>query len=161
MSAQSTISRENIKMSSEGAGNYLEIKNTTAEKILVYGPPRATDGGNYDTSWYVLHPGAATPKSWECRGFFVPKDRSFSSESGSTAQGPVAIKYNTGKSITLTSTGSQYIAKGNTDDGTFHQSEINWPIPDFSCEDCQCMNKPRYEILTDQQLMKQNYEYGV
>ena len=159
MSAQSTISREKINQNYNTTSNYCTITNSTAEQILVYGPPKATDGGKYDTSWYVLHAGKTTPKGWECYGFFVPNDRSFSSESGSDIQGPVAIKYGPGKSVTLTSSQNKYISKGDNSDSVFHQSEINWSIPDFSCEDCQKMNKLRYEIDSDLNVMKQNKDY--
>ncbi|MDD7794162.1 hypothetical protein [Clostridium sp. 'White wine YQ'] len=159
MSAQSTISREKTNVGHNTTSNYCTITNSTSEQILVYGPPKATDGGKYDTSWYVLHTGKTTPQGWECFGFFVPKDRSFSNESDSTIEGPVAIKYSGGKSITLTSSQNKYIAKGANYDGVFHQSEINWSIPDFSCEDCQAMNKLRYEIDSDLNVMKQNKDY--
>jgi hypothetical protein len=146
MTIQGTISREEAKEKLERTGQYVEITNSTSEKILVYGPPRETDGGKYDTSWYVLHPNQTTPAWWECDGWFVPTDRSFKSEKGKTAKGPVAIKYNPGKAITITKERDQYIVSGDSDDGIFHASEINWSIPDFSVEDCQDMVRLMYQI---------------
>ena len=146
MSTQSDISREKANEQRRHNGNYIEITNSTSEKILVYGPPRATDGGRYDTSWQVLNQGATTPKLWECNVLFIPSDRSFRSVSDGTVQGPAAIKYNPEKSVNLTISGSEYLAKGDPSDGIFHRSEINWSIPSFNSEDCQVMSKPRYEI---------------
>lgn len=134
----------NERISSDGLSAI--ITNSTPENIIVYGPKRATDAGNYDKSWYILHPGETTPSKWEFEGVFVPKDRKFGQENAEVMQGPVAVKYEVSKSVTITKEGDQYLENGEHNVGVFHESEINWPIPNFNAEKCQKMSKHAYEI---------------
>lgn len=134
----------NGRMSDEGLSAI--ITNSTAENIIVYGPKRATDGGNYDKSWYVLHPGETTPDRWEFEGVFVPKDRKLEQGNTQPIQGPVAVKYPVSKSVTITQNGDQYLESGEHNIGVFNQAQINWPVPDFKAENCQKMTAHAYEI---------------
>lgn len=123
-----------------------KITNSTSENIIVYGPKRATDSGDYDKSWYVLHPGESTPSRWEFEGLFVPSDRKFGQEKAEAIQGPAAVKYPVAKSVTITKDGEQYLENGEHNLGVFHANEINWPVPNFSSEDCQKMSSAPYII---------------
>jgi hypothetical protein len=123
-----------------------KITNSTSENIIVYGPKRATDAGNYDKSWYVLHPGETTPSRWEFEGLFVPSDRKFGQEKAVVTQGPAAVRYAVAKAVTITKNGDQYLENGQHNDGVFHKSEINWPVPDFNAEDCQKMSSAPFVI---------------
>ncbi|MBC2581990.1 hypothetical protein [Clostridium sp. DJ247] len=134
----------NGKMTSEGLS--AKITNSTPENIIVYGPKRALDSGNYDKSWYILHPGETTPSRWEFEGLFVPKDRKFGQENAEAIQGPVAVRYPVSKSVTITKDGDQYLENGQHNDGIFHASEINWPVPDFDADHCQKMSKHAFQI---------------
>lgn len=122
------------------------IKNSTSEDFIIYGSRRETDGGNYDNSWYVLHPGETIPKDWQCDGLFVPKDRKFMQTNGETTQGPVAVKYGSVMPVTITQDGDQYIEKDTHNEGVFHKSEIDWDVPDFSAEYCQNISMAKYQI---------------
>jgi|GEM_PF-4939998 len=122
------------------------ITNSTSEILIVYGPRRETDGGNYDNSWYILHPGKTIPQNWQCDGLFIPKDRKFMQINGETMQGPVAVKYGSLMPVTITQDGDQYIEKDNSNEGVFHQSEIDWDVPDFKAEYCQNISMAKYQI---------------
>ena len=149
MSNQSTISPDEARQKFKEDSQYIRITNSTSEKILVYGPERATDGGRYATSWYVLHPGETTPGWWECGGFFVPNDRRFSQGSEVLVKGPIAVKYNKLKSVSITKEGDKYVENGDPNDGIFHRAEIDWSIPEFSARDCQEISLPKFEIPTE------------
>jgi hypothetical protein len=146
MAYQSTVSREEAKHKLERDLVYAKITNSTSEKIIVFGPKRETEGGDYKNSWYILHEGETTPVWWECDGIFVPNDRSFSRGTAGDIKGPIGVKYNKAKSVTITKEQDKYIEKGELNDGIFHPSEINWSIPNFSAEDCQKMTRALYEI---------------
>lgn len=122
------------------------ITNSTSETIIVYGPSRETDGGNYENSWYVLHSGKTIPENWQCDGLFIPKDRKFMQINGETVQGPVAVKYGNLMPVTITQDGDQYIEKENRNEGVFRESEINWDVPDFSAEYCKNISMAKYQI---------------
>lgn len=126
--------------------NGVVVTNSTSENVLVYGPARATDGGSFGTSWYVLHPGETTPRNGNFQGLYIPKDRNFVDVNGKTVQGPAAVRYSASKSVTITGSENQYLEKNQHNDGIYHSNEINWPIPDFSSADCQKMNKVSYEV---------------
>lgn len=134
----------NGRMSDEGLSAI--ITNSTTENIIVYGPKRATDSGNYDKSWYILHPGETTPDKWEFEGIFVPKDRKFEQENNYSIQGPVAVRYPVSKSVTITQNGDQYLENGEHNVGVFRQTEINWPVPEFNSENCKKMSSHMYQI---------------
>ena len=122
------------------------ITNSTSENFIVYGSRRETDGGTYDNSWYVLHPGKTIPKNWQCDGLYIPKDRKFTQTNGETMQGPVAVKYGSVTPVTIAQDGDQYIEKDNHNEGVFHKSEIDWDVPDFSAEYCQNISMEKYQI---------------
>lgn len=143
---QGVMTEKEYKQIKSSGSNGVVVTNSTSENVLVYGPARATDGGNYDTSWYILHPGKATPQNHNVQGLYIPKDRKFVDVNGKTVQGPAAVRYSASKSVTITSNENQYLEKNEHNDGVYHAAEINWPIPDFSSADCQKMNKVSYEI---------------
>ncbi|ABR33900.1 MULTISPECIES: hypothetical protein [Clostridium] len=122
------------------------ITNSTSETIIVYGPRRETDGGNYDNSWYVLHSGETIPSDWQCDGIFIPKDRKFMQMSDETIQGPVAVKFGSLMPVTIIQDGEVYIEKGSHNEGVFHKSEIDWDVPDFDAEYCQNISMAAYQI---------------
>jgi hypothetical protein len=122
------------------------ITNSTSETIIVYGARRDTEGGNYDNSWYVLHPGKTIPKNWQCDGLYIPKDRKFLPMNGETIQGPVAVKYGSLKPVTIAQDGDKYIEKDCQNEGIFHKSEIDWDVPDFTAEYCQNISMQAYQI---------------
>lgn len=136
-SAEQKLARKDLKA---------KITNSTSEIIIVYGSRRETEGGNYDNSWYVLHPGKTIPDNWECDGFFVPNDRTFRQENGETVNGPVAVKYGSSATVSITQNGNQYVANGTHNEGVFRPSEIDWSVPNFSAEYCQNISLPKYQI---------------
>ena len=139
------IKKEYKQIKSEDS-NGVVVTNSTSEDMLVYGPARAADGGNFVTSWYILHPGKATPRSGNFQGLYIPKDRNFVDSDGKTAQGPAAVRYSASKSVTITGSENQYLEKNQHNDGIYHSSEINWPIPDFSSADCHKISNVSYEV---------------
>lgn len=139
----SLIQQRNERMSEDSS---TIITNSTAENIIVYGSKRETDSGNYDKSWYILHPGETTPSNWGFEGIFVPKDRKLEQENNQPTQGPIAVKYPVSKSVTITQNGDEYLENGEHNIGIFHQTEINWPVPEFSSENCKNMTKHMYQI---------------
>jgi hypothetical protein len=143
---QDKLSKEEAMHKLERDLVYAKITNSTKEKIIVFGPKRETEGGDYKNSWYILEQGETTPVWWECDGVFIPNDRNFSSNSDNQIKGPLGVKYNKGKIITISQEGDKYIEKGDANDGVFKPSETNWAIPDFSSEDCQRMIRAMYEI---------------
>jgi hypothetical protein len=48
-----------------------QCTNQTDEHVIVYGPKHESARSIFDTSPYVLPPGATTPDSWDCEGFFL------------------------------------------------------------------------------------------
>jgi hypothetical protein len=134
------------KQKLEHKDNNALITNSTSETFIVYGPRRETDGGNYDNSWYVLHPDKTTPKNWQCDGLFIPKDRKFIQINGENIQGPVAVKYGSLMPVTIMQDGDKYIEKDNHNEGVFRLDEIDWDVPDFSAEYCQNISMAKYEI---------------
>ena len=122
------------------------ITNSTSETLIVYGPRRETDGGNYHNSWYVLHSGESVQQNWQCDGLFIPKDRNFVQLNGKTLQGPVAVKYGNLVSVKITQDGDKYLENDNHNEGVFHQSEINWDVPDFTADYCQNISMAKYQI---------------
>ncbi|WP_315073998.1 hypothetical protein [uncultured Clostridium sp.] len=122
------------------------IKNSTSETLIVYGPRRETDGGNYDNSWYVLHPGKTIPKDWQCDGLFIPKDRKFTQINGEIIQGPAAVRYGNLMPVTIAQDGDKYIEKDCHNEGVFRPNEIDWDVPDFSADYCQDISMAKYQI---------------
>lgn len=146
MNNQGVMSEQEHKNQTENDGEGAVITNSTSENIIVYGPTRATDSGNYDKSWYILHPGKTTPRNGEFQGLFIPKDRKFEQENGESIQGPVAVRYSAPKVVTISNDGYKYLEKEEHNDGVFNASEINWPVPDFSSDNCQKMTSTAYQI---------------
>jgi hypothetical protein len=52
-----------------------QCTNQTEEHLVVYGPKHERERSIFDTSPFVLPPGATTPDSWDCEGFLLPSDR--------------------------------------------------------------------------------------
>ncbi|AQR95229.1 hypothetical protein [Clostridium saccharoperbutylacetonicum] len=142
-SATMTIS---AKKKLENKDHNAIITNSTSETLVVFGPIRETEGGNYENSWYVLHPGKTTPGNWQCDGIYVPKDREFKQMNGQITQGPIAIKYGSLIPVTITQAGKQYSEKDHHNEGIFHSTEINWDIPNFTAEYCQNISMEKYQI---------------
>lgn len=142
-SATMTIS---AKHKLEHKDNNALINNSTSETLIVYGPRRETDGGNYENSWYVLHSGETIPRDWQCDGLFIPKDRKFKQMNGEIIQGPAAIKYGNLISVKITQDGEQYEENDHHSEGVFHSSEINWDVPDFDARYCQNISMEKFQI---------------
>jgi hypothetical protein len=146
MTTQDTLTASEEMKRALSDATYVRITNSTNEKVLVYGPKREIDGGDYDSSWYILHPNQTTPSWWECNGIFIPRDRKFSHENGEAAQGPCAVRYREMSTTEITISGDQYIGKGDIYSGIFRENEISWPVPNFSSGDCQGMSRKAFEI---------------
>jgi hypothetical protein len=66
-----------------------QCTNQTSEFLVVYGPKHKSENSIFDTSPYVLPPGATTPNQWDCDGFLLPSEESFAIGAGSgTARWP-------------------------------------------------------------------------
>lgn len=110
-----------------------QCTNLTTEQLIVYGPKHPKERSIFDTSPYILPPGATTPDHWDCDGFFLPADRAIRRRRHRW-KGPLAVKFwdyrrfwvRLGESDT-------YVCPW--DNGIFQPSQINWAIPDFSYSD--------------------------
>lgn len=69
-----------------------QCTNQTEEHLIVYGPKQDNERSIFDTSPYVLPPGATTPDSWDCEGFLLPSDKMLRRWRGHR-RGPLAIKF--------------------------------------------------------------------
>lgn len=52
-----------------------QCTSQTEQHLAVYGPKHEQERSIFDTSPYVVPPGATTPDCWDCEGFHVPSDR--------------------------------------------------------------------------------------
>src|ERR1051325_2175794 len=68
-----------------------QCTNRTGECLIVYGPKHPDERSIFDTTPYMLPPGATTPDRWDCDGFLVPADRAIRSWRGKRG-GPLAVK---------------------------------------------------------------------
>jgi len=110
-----------------------QCTNQTEEHLVVYGPKHERERSIFDTSPYVLPPGATTPDSWDCEGFLLPSDRTLH-RWRRPRHGPLAIKFWNFrhfwvKNLDANAYGCPW------DNGAFEPSQINWAIPDFSYQD--------------------------
>ena len=107
-----------------------QCANLTAEQLIVYGPKHPDERSIFDTSPYILPPGATTPDNWDCDGFFLPGDRSIR-RWRQRRTGPLAVKFwNYRRFWVKDSWAGTYSCPW--DNGVFQPSEINWAIPNFS-----------------------------
>jgi hypothetical protein len=110
-----------------------QCTNQTKEHLIVYGPKHEQERSIFDTSPYVLSPGATTPDSWDCEGFLVPSDRTIRSWR-TLRRGPLAVKFWNFRHLRVTRLDADtYRCSWNN--GVFEPSQINWAIPDFSHQD--------------------------
>jgi hypothetical protein len=110
-----------------------ECTNQTAERLIVYGPKHDREPSIFDTSPYVLPPGATTPDRWDCEGFLVPSDRMVQWWRG-RRHGPLAIKFWNFRHFRVKGHGADtYHCSWNN--GVFEPSQINWAIPNFSYQE--------------------------
>jgi hypothetical protein len=110
-----------------------QCTNHTDEYLVVYGPKHERERSIFDTSPYVLPPGATTPDSWDCDGFLLPSDRTLQGWHR-RRRGPRAIKFWNFRHFRVkTLDASTYFCSWNN--GVFETSQINWAIPNFSYQD--------------------------
>jgi hypothetical protein len=66
-----------------------QCTNHTEEHLIVYGPKHDRERSIFDTSPYVLPPGATTPDSWDCEAsFFRPTERFIGGGAAGTGRWP-------------------------------------------------------------------------
>jgi len=71
---------------------YCQLENCTREPVFIYGPRHPSDNSTLPTSLFLLPPGSATPRRWDCKGILIPSDRdAFNGKA--FVPGPVALKY--------------------------------------------------------------------
>jgi len=110
-----------------------QCTNQTEEYLIVYGPKHDQERSIFDTSPYVLPPGAITPDSWDCEGFLLPSDRTLQYWRGPRT-GPLAIKFWNFRRFWVKSLNGN-VYRCPWDNGVFEPSQINWAIPNFSYVD--------------------------
>ena len=110
-----------------------QCTNQTEEHLIVYGPKHDRERSIFDTSPYVLPPGATTPDSWDCEGFLLPSDRMLQRWWGHR-RGPLAIKFWNYRHFWVKGVGAGAY-RCPWDNGVFEPSQINWAIPDFSYQE--------------------------
>jgi hypothetical protein len=110
-----------------------QCTNQTEERLIVYGPKHARKRSIFDTSPYVLLPGATTPDSWDCKGFPLPSDRVLQRR-WSRRRGPLAVKFWNYRRFWVQGLGAETY-RCPWDNGIFESSQINWAIPNFSYKD--------------------------
>ncbi len=109
-----------------------QCTNQTHDFLIVYGPKHEDEKSIFDTSPFILPPGATTPDHWDCDGFFLPADRTLKRRRR-VRQGPLAVKFwNLRRFLVWSSQSGEY--ECSWDNGVFEPSEINWAIPNFSYE---------------------------
>ena len=109
---------------------WAQCTNRTDELLIVYGPKHPEERSIFDTSPYVLEPDCTTPDGWDCKGFFLPADRTMRFRRG-TRPGPLAIKYWNHRRFPV-SRGNVNSYRCPWSNGVFEPSQINWAIPNFS-----------------------------
>ena len=110
-----------------------QCTNQTDEYLVVYGPKHDLERSIFDTSPYVLPPGATTPDRWDCEGFLLPSDRKLHGWRRSRS-GPLAVKFWNFRHFWAKSLDADgYRCPWNN--GVFSPSQINWAIPNFSYQD--------------------------
>jgi hypothetical protein len=110
-----------------------QCSNLTTEHLIVYGPKHQNERSIFDTSPYILPPGATTPDKWDCDGFFLPADRSVR-RWRRMVKGPVAVKFRNYRRFWVREEQAG-VYRCPWDNGVFEPSEINWAIPSLSYHD--------------------------
>jgi hypothetical protein len=110
-----------------------QCSNLTTEYLIVYGPKHPDERSIFDTSPYILPPGATTPDRWDCDGIFLPADRSVR-RWRRNLNGPLAVKFWNYRRFWLKEAGLGVYACP-WDNGVFRPSEINWVIPNLTYQD--------------------------
>lgn len=107
-----------------------QCTNLTPEFLIVYGPKHVGERSIFDTTPYVLPPGATTPDDWDCDGFFLPADRILRQWRGRLRRGPLAVKFwNCRHFRVRRDDAGAYLSPWHN--GIFEPSQINWAIPNF------------------------------
>jgi hypothetical protein len=123
-----------------------QCTNQTGENLVVYGPKHEQERSIFDTSPYLLPPGATTPDFWDCEGFLLPSDRMLQGWRRSR-RGPLAIKFWNFRHFWVKNIDfGAYRCPWNN--GVFESSQINWAIPNFSYQDIQGRLKSLREAST-------------
>jgi hypothetical protein len=113
--------------------SWSQCTNQTDERLIVYGPKHEKERSLFDTSPYVLPPGATTPDAWDCKGFLVPSDRTLQ-RWRKRRRGPLAVKFWNFRRFWVKRINTN-IYRCSWDNGVFEPSQINWAIPNFSYQD--------------------------
>ena len=108
---------------------WAQCTNQTGELLIVYGPKHENERSIFDCSPYILETGRTTPDGWDCKGFFVPSDRTLRRWRGSRS-GPLAVKFWDTRRFSVSADQANY--RCSWTNGVFHPSQINWAIPSFS-----------------------------
>jgi hypothetical protein len=101
--------------------------------LIVYSPKHGRERSIFDTSPYVLLPGATTPDAWDCKGFLVPTDRTLQ-RWRKRRRGPLAVKFWNFRRFWVKRVDTDTY-RCPWDNGIFEPSQINWAIPNFSYQD--------------------------
>lgn len=107
-----------------------QCSNRTGEYLIVYGPKHEDERSIFDTSPYVLPPGATTPDNWDCDGFLLPADRAIRRRSH-LRRGPLAVKFWNYRRFSVWNPDAGTY-RCSWDNGVFEPSQINWAIPNLS-----------------------------
>jgi hypothetical protein len=107
--------------------------NETDDILIVYGPKHPDETSIFDTTPYVLPPGATTPDRWDCKGFYVPADRRLFCWRRFNA-GPLAVKFWNYRRFRVRAQDT-YTYAGSWHNGAFQPSQINWAIPNLTYHD--------------------------
>jgi hypothetical protein len=107
-----------------------QCTNHTSEYLIVYGPKHEQESSIFDTSPYVLPPGATTPDRWDCDGFLLPSDRRLQRAWRGSRCGPLAVKFWNHRHFSTWSVDTE-IYRCSWDNGVFEPSQINWAIPNL------------------------------
>jgi len=109
---------------------WAQCTNQTNEFLVVYGPKHGGEQSIFDTSPYVLPPGATTPDRWDCKGYLLPSDRLVRSR-WRRRRGPLAIKFWNGRRFWVRSLKADTY-ENPWHNGAFEPSQIKWAIPNFT-----------------------------
>jgi hypothetical protein len=119
-----------------------QCTNQTEEPLIVYGPKHEQERSIFDTSPYVLPPGATTSDSWDCEGFFLPSHRILHTRR-SRRHGPLAVKFWNYRHFWVKNVDAETY-RCSWHNGVFEPSQINWAIPNFSHQEImKRLNAPR------------------
>jgi hypothetical protein len=114
---------------------WAQCTNNTEGILMVYGPKHRDEYSVFDTSPYILPPGATTPTNWDCKGFLVPSDRSLRCW-WRRRQGPLAIKFWNFRRFWVRNVDAETY-ESSINNGVFEPSQINWAIPNLAYNQIQ------------------------